>query len=167
VPTRFTVLGSGSGGNASFLETDQTRLLIDAGLSCRQIRLRLAQMGRSPETLDGILLTHEHTDHTQGLKALCGKLAALPDDTLVYCGHEYTEGNLNFALTVEPENGEIKERHAKVRELRANAAADWHDATPAEMTIPSSIGEEKATNPFMRASSAEELGRIRTLKDSF
>ncbi|MEO1863192.1 MAG: MBL fold metallo-hydrolase, partial [Verrucomicrobiia bacterium] len=43
MPTRFTVLGSGSAGNASFLETDQTRLLIDAGLSGRQIRLRLAQ----------------------------------------------------------------------------------------------------------------------------
>ena len=62
------------------LETDQTRLLIDAGLSGRQIRLRLAKMGRSPETLDGILLTHEHTDHTQGLKALCGKL-----EIPVYC----------------------------------------------------------------------------------
>ncbi|MBO24353.1 MAG: hypothetical protein CMO65_04020, partial [Verrucomicrobiales bacterium] len=80
VPTRFTVLGSGSGGNASFIETDQTRLLVDAGLSGRQIRLRLGQLGRSPETLDGILLTHEHTDHTQGLKALCKKL-----DVPVYC----------------------------------------------------------------------------------
>jgi len=99
--------------------------------------------------------------------ALCVKLAALPDDTLVYCGHEYTEGNLEFALTIEPENGEIKERYAKVRETRAKAADDWHDATPAEMTIPSSIAEEKATNPFMRAESAEDLGRIRTLKDSF
>jgi len=99
--------------------------------------------------------------------ALAVKLAALPDDTLVYCGHEYTEGNLKFALTIEPENGEIKERYAKVREIRAKAAADWHDATPAEMTIPSTIGEEKATNPFMRAECAEDLGRIRTLKDSF
>ena len=99
--------------------------------------------------------------------ALCVKLAALPDDTLVYCGHEYTEGNLKFALTIEPENGEIKERYTKVREIRANAATDWHDATPAEMTIPSSIAEEKATNPFMRAETAAELGRIRTLKDSF
>jgi hydroxyacylglutathione hydrolase len=99
--------------------------------------------------------------------ALCVKLAALPDDTLVYCGHEYTEGNLKFALTIEPENGEIKERYAKVREIRANAADDWHDATPAEMTVPSSIAEEKATNPFMRAESAAELGRIRELKDSF
>ena len=99
--------------------------------------------------------------------ALCVKLFALPADTLVYCGHEYTEGNLKFALTVEPENGEIKERYDKVRETRANAASDWHDATPAEMTMPSSIAEEKATNPFMRAASAEELGRIRTLKDNF
>jgi hydroxyacylglutathione hydrolase len=99
--------------------------------------------------------------------ALCIKLAALPDDTLVYCGHEYTEGNLKFALTIEPENGEMKERYAKVRETRSKAASDWHDATPAEMTIPSSIAEEKATNPFMRAENAEDLGRIRTLKDSF
>ena len=99
--------------------------------------------------------------------ALVGKLAHLPSDTLVYCGHEYTEGNLKFALTVEPENGEIKERYDNVCVIRANAAADWHDATPAEMTIPSSIADEKATNPFMRASSADELGRIRTLKDSF
>ena len=71
MPTRFTVLGSGSGGNASFLETDQTRILIDAGLSGRQIRLRLAQLGRTPETLDGILLTHEHSDHTAGIWGEC------------------------------------------------------------------------------------------------
>ncbi len=99
--------------------------------------------------------------------ALCHKLAALPDDVLVYCGHEYTEGNLKFALTVEPDNEAIRQRYARVREIRANAAPDWHDATPAEMTIPSSIGEEKATNPFMRAPTAEELGRLRALKDRF
>ena len=99
--------------------------------------------------------------------ALCVKLAALPNDYRVYCGHEYTEGNLKFALTVEPENGEIKERYASVCGIRANAASDWHDATPAEMTVPSTIGEEKSTNPFMRADTAEELGRIRELKDNF
>lgn len=99
--------------------------------------------------------------------ALCGKLAALPDDTLVYCGHEYTEGNLRFALTVDPDNPELREKYERVRSLRAGAAEDWHDATPAEMTIPSTIADEKATNPFMRAPSAEELGRIRELKDAF
>ena len=99
--------------------------------------------------------------------ALCVKLAALPDDFLVYCGHEYTEGNLKFALTVEPDNAELAARYAEVQAIRANAAADWHDATPAEMTIPSTIAAEKAINPFMRAPDAEELGRIRTLKDNF
>ena len=85
-------MGSGSAGNASFLETDQTRLLIDAGLSGRQIRLRLAQIGRSPETLDGILITHEHTDHTQGLKALCAKL-----EIPVYC-NRLTADELRFRM---------------------------------------------------------------------
>ena len=99
--------------------------------------------------------------------ALCVKLAALPDDYRVYCGHEYTQGNLKFAMTIEPDNAEMKERFDHVVSIRARAAADWHDAGPAEMTIPSTIAEEKATNPFMRAASAEDLGRIRELKDNF
>lgn len=99
--------------------------------------------------------------------ALCQKLSALPDDTRVYCGHEYTESNLRFAVTVEPDNAAMREKLERVRTIRARAAADWHDATPDEMTIPSTIGEERATNPFMRASSAAELGRIRSAKDNF
>jgi hydroxyacylglutathione hydrolase len=54
-----------------------------------------------------------------------------------------------------------------VRTARARRAADWHDATPDEMTIPSTIGEERATNPFLRAADAAELGRRRALKDDF
>jgi len=73
VAVRLTILGSGSGGNCAYLETDETRLLIDAGFSGRQIRQRLAQIGRTPETLHGILITHEHCDHIQGLVALCAK----------------------------------------------------------------------------------------------
>jgi len=99
--------------------------------------------------------------------ALCRKLSALPDDMRVYCGHEYTESNLRFALSVEPDNPDLRERFEAVRKIRADAAADWHAATPAEMTIPSTIGEERRTNPFMRARDATELGRIRTLKDHF
>ena len=71
---QFTILGSGSGGNCAYLETDETRLLIDAGFSGRQIRQRLAGIQRTPETLAGILITHEHSDHTQGLAALATKL---------------------------------------------------------------------------------------------
>jgi phosphoribosyl 1,2-cyclic phosphodiesterase len=74
VPVRLTILGSGSNGNCAYVETDQTRILIDAGFSLRQIRKRLATIGRAPENLNGVLLTHEHSDHVQGLLALCKEL---------------------------------------------------------------------------------------------
>jgi phosphoribosyl 1,2-cyclic phosphodiesterase len=74
VPVRLTILGSGSSGNCAYVETEETRVLIDAGFSLRQIRQRLASIGRVPENLTGILVTHEHSDHVQSLPALCGKL---------------------------------------------------------------------------------------------
>jgi hydroxyacylglutathione hydrolase len=99
--------------------------------------------------------------------ALHEKLGRLPDSMRVYCGHEYTEQNLRFAAHVEPENAAVREKQERVRAIRARAAADWHDATPTEMTIPSTIGEERATNPFLRARDAAELGRRRAAKDRF
>jgi phosphoribosyl 1,2-cyclic phosphodiesterase len=86
VPVRLTILGSGSAGNCAYLETDETRLLIDAGFSHRQIRQRLASIGRAPENLNGILITHEHSDHVQGLVALTEKLR-IP----VYCNRPTQE----------------------------------------------------------------------------
>jgi phosphoribosyl 1,2-cyclic phosphodiesterase len=80
MPVRLTILGSGSSGNSAYLETDEARLLIDAGFSARQLRQRLAAIGRVPESLTGILITHEHSDHVQGLTTLAGKLG-VP----VYC----------------------------------------------------------------------------------
>ena len=77
---QLTILGSGSGGNCAYLEAGETRLLIDAGFSGRQIRNRLQSIGRTPETLSGILITHEHSDHIQGLSGLCARLQ-LP----IYC----------------------------------------------------------------------------------
>jgi phosphoribosyl 1,2-cyclic phosphodiesterase len=74
VAVRLTILGSGSSGNCAYVETEETRVLIDAGFSLRQIRQRLASIGRAPENLTGILVTHEHSDHVQSLPALCGKL---------------------------------------------------------------------------------------------
>ena len=74
MPVRLTILGSGSSGNCAYVETEETRVLIDAGFSLRQIRQRLASIGRAPENLTGILVTHEHSDHVQSLPALCGKL---------------------------------------------------------------------------------------------
>ena len=95
------------------------------------------------------------------------KLGALPGGTRVYCGHEYTESNLRFAAHVEPGNAAVQRAVERARALRANAAADWHDAAPDEMTVPTTIADEHATNPFMRARSAAELGERRAAKDRF
>jgi hydroxyacylglutathione hydrolase len=99
--------------------------------------------------------------------ALAEKLGRLPGDTKVYCGHEYTASNLRFAAHVEPDNAAVAAAAARVARLRANAAADWHDAQPDEMSVPSTIADEHATNPFLRAGSAAELGRRRAQKDAF
>ena len=86
-----------------------------------------------------------------------GKLMALPDATRVYCAHEYTQANGRFALTVEPDNLALKERMEAVDAARANG----------EPTIPTTIGLERATNPFTRAGSAEVFARRRAAKDAF
>ncbi|MGO8931145.1 MAG: MBL fold metallo-hydrolase [Limisphaerales bacterium] len=97
MPVRLTILGSGSAGNCAYLETDETRVLIDAGLSLRQIRQRLATIGRAPEKLTGILVTHDHSDHVQSLPMLNEKLR-IP----VYCNRptqEAVEYQLKTRLT--------------------------------------------------------------------
>ena len=74
-----------------------------------------------------------------------GKLMALPDDTTVYCAHEYTQSNARFALTVEPHNTALAARAREIDEKRARG----------EWTVPTTIALEKATNPFLRAASAD------------
>lgn len=74
-----------------------------------------------------------------------GKLAALPDSTRVWCGHEYTEKNLAFAHELEPTNADIAAKWDRVRNERRQGRP----------TVPSTIGEEKRTNPFLRSESAE------------
>jgi hydroxyacylglutathione hydrolase len=69
------------------------------------------------------------------------KLRGLPDDTEIFCGHEYTQANIRFAKTIEPANARLASREREVAKLRA-------DGKP---TIPSMLGEEKAANPFLRA----------------
>lgn len=77
----------------------------------------------------------------QQMWASLSKLAALPDDTTIYCAHEYTAGNVAFALTIDTDNPDLRARAAVVARKRA-----------ANMpTVPTTIGEEKATNPFLRA----------------
>jgi hydroxyacylglutathione hydrolase len=84
-----------------------------------------------------------------------GKLMAPPDATRVFCGHEYTLSNARFALTVEPDNAALRQRATEIEAARARG----------EPTVPSTIGVEKATNPFLRAGDAETFADIRRRKD--
>lgn len=84
-------------------------------------------------------------------------LAALPGDTLVCCGHEYTESNARFAVTVEPDNAALRARVAEAAAQRAAGRA----------TVPTTMAQEMATNPFVRAGDVATLARIRSAKDSF
>ncbi len=71
---RFTVLASGSKGNSTVVSGGRTRILVDAGLSCRELFRRMRLVGEAPETLDAIVLTHEHQDHVNGLAVTARKL---------------------------------------------------------------------------------------------
>ena len=99
------------------------------------------------------------------------KYEVLPDDTRVFCAHEYTQSNARFAVTVEPGNATLIARAKKIDEARAKG----------QSTVPATMGEERATNPFLRpklpefrravgmpdASPAEVFGAVRTRKDNF
>jgi hydroxyacylglutathione hydrolase len=85
------------------------------------------------------------------------RLAELPPETIVYCAHEYTQSNGRFALVAEPDNDATRVRMEAVDAARARG----------EATVPTTIGKELATNPFLRAESAEQLRLRREAKDAF
>jgi phosphoribosyl 1,2-cyclic phosphodiesterase len=70
---RFASLGSGSRGNATLIESGSTLVMVDCGFACREVTRRMARLGRSPEQLTAVLVTHEHGDHVRGVPALASK----------------------------------------------------------------------------------------------
>ncbi len=101
---RITVLGSGSTGNSVLISTEKTKVLVDAGLSAKQTLLRLAEVGEDFERLDGILITHEHTDHAGGLRVLLKTLR---------CPVFISEKTFDSYL--KPKNSKTSEKEAKMR----------------------------------------------------
>jgi len=91
------------------------------------------------------------------MAASLAKLMALPDATRVFCAHEYTQANARFAVTVEPGNMALTDRAADIDRRRAAGLP----------TVPSTIGDERATNPFVRAADVAEFATRRAAKDRF
>jgi hydroxyacylglutathione hydrolase len=86
-----------------------------------------------------------------------GRLSSLPEDTLLYCAHEYTLSNARFAVHAEPGNQSIARRLSDVEQARSLG----------KPTVPTTVGEERATNPFVRSGDWQEFARLRAEKDSF
>src|SRR6185312_13822543 len=85
------------------------------------------------------------------------RLTRLPDDTRLYCAHEYTLSNAKFAAHAMPEDAAIEGRLARIKQLRDSG----------EMTLPTTVKQERETNPFVRATNVDEFARLRREKDSF
>ena len=85
------------------------------------------------------------------------RIAALPPETTLYCAHEYTLANARFAVTAEPGNSAIADRLSAVEALREAGRA----------TVPTTVAEERATNPFVRAGDVAQFATLRAAKDSF
>lgn len=115
------MLGSGSAGNSALIATDHCRLLVDGGLSARQLVLRLALCGVAPNELDGVLLTHEHGDHVCGLEVLSRKF-----EIPIYCN----------ALTAEAVRFCSLGEHRNWRIFRTGATFSICDITIESFSVP-------------------------------
>jgi phosphoribosyl 1,2-cyclic phosphodiesterase len=138
VSVSFTILGSGSAGNCAYVETGGARILVDAGFSTRQIRLRLASIGRTPENLSAILLTHEHSDHISGLLGLAEKLH-IP----VFCNRGTQDGTMwafkekwSKKTNLMLENSDTFRSKIDWRLFETGASFDVGDVTVETFSIP-------------------------------
>jgi phosphoribosyl 1,2-cyclic phosphodiesterase len=157
---RFTVLASGSKGNSTVVSGGRTRVLVDAGLSCRELFRRMRLAGEEPETLDAIVVTHEHVDHIHGLSVTARKLG-IP----VY----FTEGThrawmrwltprrqMTYAQWMEQCRKQAAERQAEAMQFDTEGEADESDlvtdSEPVAEQSQAEASEAESSNPESAAS---------------
>ena len=171
---RFTVLASGSKGNATVVSGGRTRILVDCGLICRELFRRMRLMGEEPETLDAILITHEHSDHVGGVAVTARKLG-IP----VY----FTEGThrawmrwisprrqLTYAQWLEQIRKQAAERQAEAEVAAEEGEPDETDLVEAAEATPEAaepVEPAKAKDPtwlpaveYFQAGEPFEIGDI-------
>ncbi|MCL2671253.1 MAG: MBL fold metallo-hydrolase [Clostridiales bacterium] len=122
---RFAPLASGSGGNVTFLEAGETRLLVDAGKSCKLVCALLEQIDVDPKTLSGILITHEHGDHISGVDVLSRKF-----DLPVYANEKCWFAMREKLSGVAPKNRRVfvSDEDFYIGALRIFPFSTYHDA---------------------------------------
>ena len=149
---RFTVLASGSRGNATVVSGGRTRILVDCGLSCRELFRRMKLMDEEPETLDAILITHEHTDHVGGLAVTARKL-----NIPVY----FTEGTHRAWMRwLSPRRQMsykqwLEQMRKQSAERQAEAVSDEGEADESDMALDSSAEVAESVKPDEKQNEAE------------
>ena len=131
---RFSVLASGSKGNACYIETANTRVVVDAGLSCRELIRRLKLINRTMDRLDALFLTHEHSDHTKGAGSVARRFGAT-----IYSNRltlESCEQSLGGISCVAVDTGEL----ITIKDLKVKTFTKCHDAVDPMGMILSSNG---------------------------
>ena len=155
-----SVLGSGSAGNCALVETPETRLLIDGGLSARQIDAAAAQCGMNPIEIDGILLTHEHGDHVCGLDVWCKQFA-----TPIYCNRADRRSRCSASApelrkdwhyfvtgSAVPDQGHRRSRLFRCRTMRSSRSGSFFIMARAALGLLTDLGF--ATKLVYRAGAA-------------
>jgi phosphoribosyl 1,2-cyclic phosphodiesterase len=152
MPVTISVLASGSRGNATFIKTDSVRLLIDAGLSRKELAGRLSAIGEDPDGIDAVLVTHEHNDHASGLKTL---LKELPVEAYL------TWGTIQ-ALQAE----EYELNGAKIAPIAAGATFKIGDAEVTPFRVPHDAMEPVAFSISCGGIRITQLTDVGHLSDS-
>jgi phosphoribosyl 1,2-cyclic phosphodiesterase len=133
---RFTVLSSGSKGNSTVVTGGRTRILVDCGLSCRELFRRMKLVGEEPETLDAILITHEHSDHVRGVAVTARKLGIpvyFTEATHLAWTHWLApRKQMSYAQWLEQYHKEVAERQAELDAAADEGEPDENDLVEAE-----------------------------------
>lgn len=160
---KFTVLGSGSTGNAVLIVAGSTRVLVDAGLSAKEIARRLSLMGEDTQKLDGILLTHEHCDHSGGLRVLLRTV-----DCPVYVSAKTCDAYVSERFNVSNDEPRKRARALRDRVEQIESSRDFRigeiDIHP--FTIPHDAVDNfgfTATHQGVKIATVMDFGHITTL----
>lgn len=156
VPAQTRFVGE---GDSVSVGTVSARIIYNPGHTSGAISFHIADPGAvfTGDTLFGAGCGRLFEGTPADMHSSLTKLASLPGETQVYCGHEYTEKNLVFAAEADKDNPAVAERRARVAELRQKG----------QPSVPFTMAEEQATNPFVRAGSVERLAELRAWKDRF